>query len=308
MESTALVSFVMPAKNAADYLEEAIKGVLNQSVPSWELIIIEDHSSDDTFQVAMAAAKNDQRISVYKNIGNGKVTGLNYGYSKAQGTIIKCIDADDVLHEQLAEIVISNSADAFCHSAYLTDANLNTISTHHMSKKILNKNFNYCFQRLIALPRWTWSFNRNLGDIIFPMPEELPYEDLWFSMVIKKHSKSIANITKPLYYYRQHNNQTYGGILNYQEEKSRFRAGRKLEAIKVLEKKYYYFYNSKDELTASLRNIKKYLELMSESDVSMRKILFNNLPFPLTARLFVLKRTPYIIPFITKLVLQKTRF
>ena len=308
MEAAVLVSFIMPAKNAADYLEEAIKGVLNQSVSCWELIIVEDHSSDDTYQIAVAAARHDKRIRVYKNVGNGKVIGLNYGYSKAQGTIIKCIDADDVVHEKLTEIIMGNTSDAFCHSAYLTDARLNTFSVHQMSKKVLDKDFNYCFQRLIALPRWTWSFNRNLGDIIFPMPDDLPYEDLWFSMVIKKHAKNIVNTRKPLYYYRQHENQTYGGIMNYQEQKNRFRAMRKLEAVKVLEKNYHYFYNSKDELTGSLRIIKKYMELLSESDVSVREILFNNLPFGLAARLLVLKRTPFIIPLIQKMVLQKSRF
>jgi len=139
------------------------------------------------------------------------------------------------------------------------------------------------------------------------MPEELPYEDLWFSMIIKKHAESIANVKKPLYYYRQHEEQTYGSIINYQKQKNKFRAIRKLDTLKVFERKYLYFCNSKDDLVNSLTRIRKYLELMSKNDLGLYEILFNNLPVMLVAKLFVNKRTPFIIPFINRMVLKKTR-
>ena len=68
------------------------------------------------------------------------------------------------------------------------------------------------------------------------MPEELPFEDVWFSLVIKLNAKKILHIKRPMYLYRQHDNQTFGGILNYSKDALNFRAKRLLDLISELEK------------------------------------------------------------------------
>jgi hypothetical protein len=67
------------------------------------------------------------------------------------------------------------------------------------------------------------------------MPEDLPFEDVWISMIVKKNAKSIYAIDKPMYLYRQHNNQTFGGIINYNSDVVIFRAKRLLKLMDVLE-------------------------------------------------------------------------
>ena len=57
-----MISIIMPAYNAARYIEEAITSVLNQTYQNWELIIIDDYSTDETAQLIQAFCKKDSRI------------------------------------------------------------------------------------------------------------------------------------------------------------------------------------------------------------------------------------------------------
>ena len=64
---------------------------------------------------------------------------------------------------------------------------------------------------------------RELASEVFPIPEELPFEDLWFSLAIKKTREKFFLSNKRCYLYRQHESQTYGGVLNYQRSIIEFR-------------------------------------------------------------------------------------
>ena len=89
-----LVSIIMPSYNTAKYIGEAIQSVLNQSYQTWELIIIDDCSTDDTDRVVKTF--NDSRIKYIKNNRNvGAATSRNYALKKATGKWIAFLDSDD---------------------------------------------------------------------------------------------------------------------------------------------------------------------------------------------------------------------
>jgi len=300
-----LISFIMPVKNASQFIQEAIDGVKKQTQKCWELIIIEDHSDDNTFDIAKDSSEKDSRIKVLKNIGKGKVVGLNYGYSFAKGNIIKCIDGDDVLHEKFIDYCLEQPFDAMCHDSYITDSNMDIITQNSVSKRYKNASFDYCFKYFQGLARWTWTFNRDIADKIFPMPENLTYEDLWFSLVIKRNASNVLYIKTPLYYYRQHDNQTYGGIYNYSKEIVIFRAKRKLKYISILENNYQMFYDSKEKLRGSLSLINQYLLLMSKEKISYRKIFFNKFPLFMKIKLLGFKKMPKLVSTIKRITTLK---
>lgn len=62
MEITPVLSVIMPCYNQAQYIEEAIESVINQTYRNWELIIIDDGSTDNSFEIAEKYASGDQRI------------------------------------------------------------------------------------------------------------------------------------------------------------------------------------------------------------------------------------------------------
>lgn len=91
-----IVSVVMSTYNRADALPSAIESILNQTMPDFEFIIIDDGSKDNTAQVIEEYAKKDRRIVFLKNPANkGLIYSLNRGLDAAKGKYIARMDDDD---------------------------------------------------------------------------------------------------------------------------------------------------------------------------------------------------------------------
>ena len=88
-----LISIVMPVRNEALEISGAIASVLSQTDSEWELLIVDDSSTDGTLQRAGEFA--DDRIRIVPSLGSGIVDALNTGLSLAEGTLVARIDADD---------------------------------------------------------------------------------------------------------------------------------------------------------------------------------------------------------------------
>jgi len=107
MMSTPLVSVLMPVYNGEPYLREAVESILNQTFTDFEFIIIDDGSTDSTWEILIE--HNDPRIRLVRNKANiGLIRSLNKGLGLARGEYIARMDADDVsFPERLAQQVSS---------------------------------------------------------------------------------------------------------------------------------------------------------------------------------------------------------
>ncbi len=96
MEQQELVSIIMPAYNAASTIACAIDSVLSQTYQQWELVVINDASSDDTAEIASAYAARDSRIRVLCNEQNMGVSETRRrGMQAAHGRWLALLDSDD---------------------------------------------------------------------------------------------------------------------------------------------------------------------------------------------------------------------
>ncbi|MBI4948031.1 glycosyltransferase [Candidatus Berkelbacteria bacterium] len=98
-----LFSCIMPTKNRAKIIGSVIESIINQSEQDWELIIVDDHSTDNTWEVVKAFIAVDSRIKyfVLKN-GTGPAAARNLAVKKANGEILVICDSDDInLHDRL---------------------------------------------------------------------------------------------------------------------------------------------------------------------------------------------------------------
>ena len=96
-----LVSVLMTAFNRGKYIAEAIESVLQSTYTNFELIIVDDCSTDDTFEIANSFFVKDRRIKLYKNEKNlGQFANRNYAISLSTGEYIKFLDSDDKLYSQ----------------------------------------------------------------------------------------------------------------------------------------------------------------------------------------------------------------
>lgn len=93
---TSKVSVLMPAYNAEKYIEEAIESILNQTFTDFEFVVIDDCSTDKTWEIIQKHAKKDKRIIAIKNEENLKLSAtLNKGIDICKGEYIARMDSDD---------------------------------------------------------------------------------------------------------------------------------------------------------------------------------------------------------------------
>lgn len=123
-----LISVIMPAYNAAPFIEEAVRSVMTQTVSEWELLVLDDGSRDDTCTVVERLAAEDCRIRLLRNETNmGVAKTRNRGFSLCKGQYVALLDSDDVWHpqkleRQLAQLRASGADLAYC-SYGIIDAN-----------------------------------------------------------------------------------------------------------------------------------------------------------------------------------------
>ncbi len=94
-----LVSIIVPCYNHAQFLDEALQSVLNQTYNNWECIIVNDGSPDNTKEVASRWCKNDNRFLYLEKQNGGLSSARNAGITISKGKYILPLDADDILHE-----------------------------------------------------------------------------------------------------------------------------------------------------------------------------------------------------------------
>jgi len=85
----------MPVKNAESYLPACLQSICAQTEQHWQLIAVNDHSTDNSLSILKEWTKKDTRIEVYNNRGKGIIEALRLAYTKSKGNLITRMDADD---------------------------------------------------------------------------------------------------------------------------------------------------------------------------------------------------------------------
>lgn len=146
-----LVSVVMPAYNTGKYIKDSIESVLVQTYQNWELLIIDDASTDNTADVI--ASFNDSRIKYFKNEKNlGGALSRNRALREAKGKWIAFLDSDDIWLPEKLERQISfmqKNDYAFTFTDYRVQLNGKWLPYIKTGPNVINKhimyNNNYCF-------------------------------------------------------------------------------------------------------------------------------------------------------------------
>lgn len=89
------VSIIIPLFNKSKYIGETLSGILSQSFKDYEIIVVDDGSTDNGLQIVQEIAKNDERVKVYSTENQGVSCARNYGLTLAMGKWVWFIDADD---------------------------------------------------------------------------------------------------------------------------------------------------------------------------------------------------------------------
>ena len=94
-------SVIMPCYNSAAFVAEAVQSLIRQTYPNWELIAVNDGSTDDTLEILTRFAAADGRIKVFSKENGGYVSAVNLGLEKISGDYFLFLGSDDALTETL---------------------------------------------------------------------------------------------------------------------------------------------------------------------------------------------------------------
>ena len=107
-QSKALVSVIVPSYNASRYIRETLESVLGQTYSSFEVIVVDDGSTDDTAAIVADYSRRDSRIRLVSQPNGGVGAARNRAIAEASGEFIAPLDADDVWYpEKLQKQVAS---------------------------------------------------------------------------------------------------------------------------------------------------------------------------------------------------------
>ena len=122
-----LVSIVIPAYNAEKYIEKTVRSVLRQTYIDYEIVIVDDCSSDKTYSIVQDLAQEDKRIKCYQNEKNqGVANTRNYAIAQSKGKYIALLDADDIwvetkLEKQIKLLQETKAQIAYCSYAFIDE-------------------------------------------------------------------------------------------------------------------------------------------------------------------------------------------
>lgn len=100
----------MPAYNVESYISECINSIISQTYTNWELIVVDDFSTDNTYKLLKEFEDKDSRITILKNTQKGIIPALQFAYSKSKGKLITRMDADDIMYPHKIEVLVNNLA------------------------------------------------------------------------------------------------------------------------------------------------------------------------------------------------------
>jgi glycosyltransferase involved in cell wall biosynthesis len=102
-----IISIIIPVYNGESWMEKCISSVLSQTYKNLEIIVVDDGSTDKSFQIGEHFLEKDSRIKLLRKTNNGQSSARNLGLKHAKGSYIQFVDCDDTLQKNACEIAIN---------------------------------------------------------------------------------------------------------------------------------------------------------------------------------------------------------
>lgn len=106
--SNTKASILIPFKNTAAYLPACLDSIINQSYKNWEVLIVDDSSTDKSHEIVKVYSQKDARIRLLKNKGVGIIEALQTAYAQSTGTFITRMDSDDIMATNKIECMVAD--------------------------------------------------------------------------------------------------------------------------------------------------------------------------------------------------------
>ena len=204
-----MISIITPIYQAEKYLETLINSIINQTYHDWELLLIDDGSTDGSAEICDRYAQKDNRIRVFHKANGGIASARNQAMDMATGEYLAFADSDDWVEpywlerlyktakEQEADIVVSDYYEEYPQKTIMRSKDDDSIIVLNRKDALL-----LTFQNKIASYLWSMLIRRDIAQERFaPYRAFEDYATLFAWMF---HVNRVVLLHTPLYHYRQY--------------------------------------------------------------------------------------------------------
>lgn len=222
-----MISIIMPARNAAPYLSECIESILEQTYEDWELLVVNDHSTDTTNSILETFAVRDRRITVLQNKGKGIIPALKGAYSKAKGTFITRMDADDRMPQHKLAFMVGQLKE--CGEGHVATGKVSYFSEGKLGEGFINyekwlnelaengNQFTELFRECV-IPSPCWMLHKTDFDAIGAFNSNTYPEDYDLVFRMYAHNLKPIPVSEVLHYWRDHKDRASRNDPNYADD------------------------------------------------------------------------------------------
>jgi glycosyltransferase involved in cell wall biosynthesis len=235
------VSIIMPCYNAEKYVAKAINSVLKQTFADWELLIVDDGSTDGSAEIIRWYCEKDDRICYYKTDypSGGATIPRNVATGLAQGRFIAFLDSDDIwlptkLEQQLPLFADEQTAIVFSNHEKINGRGERRNRIVKAPKIVSYKDF--LKSNVIRCSTGMYDTEKT-GKVYFP---QVAHEDYAFWLSILKQGYVVRNTNTVTTLYREHKNSLSGNKL--QAAKWTWAIYRNVEQLGFFTSLYYYLH------------------------------------------------------------------
>lgn len=215
-----LISIIVPVYNTEKYLDRCIQSILAQTYTNFELLLIDDGSTDSSGAICDSYAEQDSRVRVFHKPNGGVSSARNMGLDNALGEWIIFCDSDDwidaEMYEQMYNAAIQNKVDMVCCGLLVEEKNNKTILSYKNNYKD-HKLMYDCLAPIIVTYFATWNklVSKKIYDInrIRATEGANMWEDVELMTKIRYFSQSSCVINKPFYHYNRMNESSITSAL-----------------------------------------------------------------------------------------------
>lgn len=215
-------SIIIPFYNAEKYLSECIESILNQTYKNFELILVNDGSTDSSAKICEKFQSISSNIFLYNQENKGVSSARNFGIKNATGDMIVFIDSDDVCNEKMLDIinkkVSKNAILVFGYGKWYKNCIINVVNVDNkvkLNRKNLNFMYDFFSDNYYGGFLWNKVFEKKIIDKFnIRFCENLNFcEDMVFVSDYLDHIEKIKYIDKNLYLYRQRKSSVSNNLL-----------------------------------------------------------------------------------------------
>lgn len=216
-------SVIIPLYNKSLYVAKAIQSVLSQTFTDFELVIMDDGSTDDSFEVALKTIEGHPNCHIYRQKNGGVSVARNNAVALSQGEYLCFLDADDWWDAHFLEAMSKLVADYPEAGIYGTNYTIVNETKHKTREAQIGVEngfergyFNYCqaYAKTMYMPLWTGAvcIPRDVFDEMngFPVGIKLGEDFLLWIQIALKHK--VVFLNQPMAYYNQDVDATGKGV------------------------------------------------------------------------------------------------